>query len=548
MPKKRESIIAIAYERLSAAPYYWLSLAVTGILIIINFVWLRADMTPPPFDQAWYLETSQRLYSALVKDGIFGCFIAFTKALGGIKAPLLTALPLPFYLIFGNHQLAAMCVNFMFMLILTHSVFRIGEHYFGERAGFIAALVIQTMPMVYALSRQFFMEYALAAMVSLFVLFLIRSDNFTKRGYNTALGILFGLGMLTKITFPLYVGLPCLWALVSRWRGEKKFIDRAFIIEMVKIGAISFCIAAVWYVRNFKTTFPYTFSTSYGVVANDYGSEKVFALSTLAAYFTTIGAYVISYYYVVLGLLAVIALSAAIILRRKKKDAVPLAGVALLLLWLVTDIVFMSGRNKEIRYVVPLMPAFAILIGAGFTAFLPRMHHVFFLAVAALVLTLPAVDLVRKSFFIPQYYNAFYLHTPDRRDWHIRDVVEHVYRGAQRMQNASPYVIVAVEHIAVSANTLSYYAASRQYDSPIYFTSLGYGEKNAANTFRRINEFKPSFILFLDNSGDLTPFLNAMNATVRRAADNGEIPYRFEKRYELSFGPRIVLYRRTAKN
>ena len=69
-------------------------------------MWLRLDRVPPNWDDAWYLTNSLAVYDALTHGGAPG-FVAKFMHVMGFKAPLITALPTPFYLVFGRRWHAA---------------------------------------------------------------------------------------------------------------------------------------------------------------------------------------------------------------------------------------------------------------------------------------------------------------------------------------------------------------------------------------------------------------------------------------------------------
>jgi hypothetical protein len=75
------------------------------------------DRAPPNWDDSWYLSNSLTLYDAWTSGGLLGLAGHFLAALG-FKAPLITALPLPFYRIFGPRWHFAFLVNLAAMLAL----------------------------------------------------------------------------------------------------------------------------------------------------------------------------------------------------------------------------------------------------------------------------------------------------------------------------------------------------------------------------------------------------------------------------------------------
>src|SRR5580693_10363290 len=87
-----------------ARPQLVIGVAFAAVYIgaaVIALAWLRLNRAPPAWDDSWYLSNSLTLFDAWTSGGLPGLAKQFLAALG-FKAPLITALPLPFYLILGR--------------------------------------------------------------------------------------------------------------------------------------------------------------------------------------------------------------------------------------------------------------------------------------------------------------------------------------------------------------------------------------------------------------------------------------------------------------
>jgi 4-amino-4-deoxy-L-arabinose transferase-like glycosyltransferase len=109
-----------------------------------TLAWLRLHRAPPWWDDAWYLTNSLRMFDTLVQDGALGYARKFLGVLG-IKAPLMTVLPTPIYLILGRNFRYAFLVNLIFMPLLFLGVCSIARRYWNSRAGLIAVYVVGTI-------------------------------------------------------------------------------------------------------------------------------------------------------------------------------------------------------------------------------------------------------------------------------------------------------------------------------------------------------------------------------------------------------------------
>ena len=69
--------------------------------LAVNVAWLVCDTRPPQWDDAWYLTESLRLFDTSQERGWTAYLVQFNNTFG-FKAPLIVALPTPFYLLFGR--------------------------------------------------------------------------------------------------------------------------------------------------------------------------------------------------------------------------------------------------------------------------------------------------------------------------------------------------------------------------------------------------------------------------------------------------------------
>ena len=94
------------------------------------------------------------------------------------------------------------------------------------------------------LSRRYYLDFPLAAMVCTGVYCLVRSENFRNRKGSVLFGVVAGLGMLTKWTYPIFLAAPVILALFRSkpTRHTIKNIALASLIPLV--------IAAPWYIAS----------------------------------------------------------------------------------------------------------------------------------------------------------------------------------------------------------------------------------------------------------------------------------------------------------
>ncbi|MFA6030802.1 MAG: glycosyltransferase family 39 protein [Elusimicrobiota bacterium] len=505
-------------------------------LIILAFAaaqwaYIRADLAFPTFDDAWYLEESFRLLDSL-RTGAF----EFARTWAGLfrfKAPLIALLPLPFYALFGRTLDAALLVNVLATLVLGAAVFRLASRLYGGRSGVFAVAVLFTFPLLYGLSRRYYVEYALAAAVSAWVCLLEESDGLRKPAQTLALGVLLGLGLLLKITFPLYVLGP---ALLLTWRERRSWDEERRRALLLRVLAPAALIAASWYAFNWPFIAGFAWRASFGSLARQY---------TSAAPLTQILDSILSRWY---GLLLIAALAhwgSRLKAAAARKGAPPATDGLLPVVWLLPPLlVVLAAVNRDIRYFAPALPAAALLIAGELDLRLPRglPGALVFAFLLAPPLDMFAAQTLGRSFFLERSPAAYNGPPAPEPLWGQERFAAWV---ADHPPGRTGVVVVALEHPALNANNLSYAAAKNGW--PLRFISLGYAQDSAEKALIHMRERGVDRAVFIEGLPDaeVLASLNRVNAETRALLDAGRLGFKRTDSFELYPGVRSVLYSRT---
>jgi 4-amino-4-deoxy-L-arabinose transferase-like glycosyltransferase len=345
-------------------------------------LWVSLDRSPGAWDDSWYLTNSLVLYDTLIDHGL----IAYWKKFLGLlefKAPLIAVLPTPLYRLFGRHSQVAYGVNLVFMALLFGTVYRLARRYSSHRAGLIAVYVIATMPLLYGLSRQYLVEYGLTTLVAATVCCLLESRWLGDDRKACCLGALCGLGLMMKITFPLYVFLPFCFACIRTFfpeplgtspsKAHPRPSRSALLMQLLAFVAPLALIALPWYGRNWRKTLDHAFRSGFSPMADQYGMGDPYSLDVVWRYFAHwVNNGISGAYFLLLMALAGTALWYKIRMRRQ---ALPAEGRTLVLLWFLPFLMFLFGRNKDIRFTAPLLPAVAILLAWMADSFLSSLKR-----------------------------------------------------------------------------------------------------------------------------------------------------------------------------
>jgi 4-amino-4-deoxy-L-arabinose transferase-like glycosyltransferase len=217
---------------------------------INNWIWLTTNVTILGWDVPSHLGTSFIYNSMLQPLSPRTLFEAITWHPN--RPPLYFLSAVPLFRIFGLSADVGTMVNTVYLAVLFGSVYGIGRRLGGRRVGLLATFVVGTLPMIFAISRFFYLELALTAMVALSVYLLLSSDRFENRTASLLFGLVLGLGLLTKRTYFVFVWAPlCLIVLRSNaLESLKRRLRGGFRLDLggaLLALAIGLALAIAWY-------------------------------------------------------------------------------------------------------------------------------------------------------------------------------------------------------------------------------------------------------------------------------------------------------------
>ncbi|MEY2394331.1 MAG: hypothetical protein QOF94_676, partial [Acidobacteriaceae bacterium] len=266
----------------------------------------------------------------------------------GTKPPLIAALPSTVYWITGRKTRAAYAVNLCFLLLMFGALYWLGNKYAGPRAGLIAVFVAGTMPMLYGLSRWFLVECGLTALVCLGICLIAEWTEFDGALRAFLLGLFCGLGLLMKMSFPLYVLIPLLYfAIRARTSALRMKTLTAFVAPAV-------VLALPWYFFNFRSVFNTALNAGSSSTAKIYGTGDVFSWRDISNYLTNLLNAGPTLYF--------LAVAVLVVAFAKLIPASGRRGLVLCALWGSPVLFLAFGHYRDLRYAAPLFPALALAL------------------------------------------------------------------------------------------------------------------------------------------------------------------------------------------
>ena len=146
------------------------SLLIGGLVLfhaINNWIWLTENVTSTGWDKPRHLARSLNYTDMLSPPTIQSLFTVMIS--DPVRPPLFPASAAIMYKLFGYSADVATMVNVIYMEIALAATYGIGKRWGGRRLGMVCVVLLALFPMFYSMSRYFYLEFALTAMVMLFL-------------------------------------------------------------------------------------------------------------------------------------------------------------------------------------------------------------------------------------------------------------------------------------------------------------------------------------------------------------------------------------------
>jgi len=190
----------------------------TGLIIWIfgaNVIWMLLDKTPPPWDMSAHMHIAFKYWNAMNTGDRWWENVLNVEP---FYPPLFHLVLVPFIVLFDFSPDAAVIVNTLVLIAIVGFTYGIGSTLMGRRAGLIAAFFIPCYPVLVFASRQALIDPLLTAAVAAAYYFYFKSENLESTRWSLGFSLAFALGMIVKWTF-LFFLLPVV--LVGLFAGNE---------------------------------------------------------------------------------------------------------------------------------------------------------------------------------------------------------------------------------------------------------------------------------------------------------------------------------------
>jgi hypothetical protein len=409
----------------------WAAVALVFTAIVVVTAWWHAlDRRPPVWDYANHLESALRCGRELSAGDLGPAFArsSFYPPVVPCLAGLVSRAA-PSDLVFGEIVMLA------FLGVGMAAVHVLGRRLGGGGAGIVAATLFGTAPVVVHHVLHFQLDVPLAAMVATFLAVLAASDRFKRTGWTIAAGVVFGLGMLTKPPFLLFVGPSCL-LVVAGARGRRAWLQAA------GAAVLAVALSLPWYGPRALGLLTQIQNRSFKQAA-EAGAPPTLTSASLMYYPLNVPAH--------FGLIAVVLLVVGIAVALRRGSWYALAGLA-------PGLVLLTLQNKQMRYALPLLPIVSVVAGLGFAA-LPGWAR---RAGAVVVAAAAVFQVASTAFALPFDLRLPLIGTlspaptpPDGADWRHRAILDLIVRDGGRSPRT---VSIIANHAYFSPSNFRYYA------------------------------------------------------------------------------------------
>jgi 4-amino-4-deoxy-L-arabinose transferase-like glycosyltransferase len=360
-----------------------------------NGIWILHDHSIPSWDQSHYLDVTWQYRQALSNLGPIQLLQAI-HSVDPSRGPLFPVLMLPFNYVFGSGARSGLILNFCLAPVLYLAAGEIAAIVFRSgRARLIAILLTATVPLLVGLYHNVLQDFLLTTLATVSILLLLKTELFTRRKACLALGATVGLGMLAKVTFPLFllgplvvIAIQAIPELLARHRQDPDggTLKRVGLNVGLSAG-LALLLILPWYVSNFAATLDYVkWTTEPGLGV---GPEDPYKLEAVYAFTAGLMNGDVSW---LLGLIGLVSLALCIpsILVWRRLRPLPtetLFGVLILFGWILVPFLSVAlAHNQDVRLIAPAMPALPIMIAGAMAAIRWRWVRVAIVTASALAL------------------------------------------------------------------------------------------------------------------------------------------------------------------
>lgn len=355
--------------RLKQRGAFWSNLAVIAVVVafaLVNarWIWLFRHAQPLDVDESGYLSIALIDLHALQTGGLTRWLHAVEAP--SIQAPLTTSITSLLFSLTGPHVIAGFAVPLFFGCITIAATYWLARTLMTPAAALAATALVASCPVIVNYSRSYSFAITAAAVMTVALLALVRSNRFTLVGWASLFGVSVGLLPLARTMTIAFVPGIVLGAAIHTLAGSAHRGRR--LVNLCWALVVGGGTAATWLAFNGRLVFDYLTRFGYGSRATEYGPPQSFL--GLDAWLNTLhnlagNIYLPHGLVLIAGTVALPILLAArlwqastvgLLDAASKSPALPLAILVSGALVALT-----TSQNKGTGFIAPIVPAMLVL-------------------------------------------------------------------------------------------------------------------------------------------------------------------------------------------
>lgn len=527
------------------------------LLISPNIIWIVLDQQVWPWDQAWYGEVSVQLFYDLIHSPLNWCSAMISAF--GTKAPGIAWLGqffVPVGQLIGSINvgllLSIVVTQFITILLIYHIIFELTHNHI---ISIICCLFMSSAPLAVGLTHQYFTEPIQTLSITWIILIMVFAPSWKTDKIILNLLSSVSLAMISKITSPLYVVIPILvifYHIYNSFENKNTNIEarlNIFKIQPLHIVAFILIISSfLWYINNIKSILSFAVLASSSEASLLYGYKSDFLTkiqfwvsASQKSFFTPI------------SLVFIAALTIYIFIRKltvlkkvsnslKQSYLFSYCVVSAISICLVL-IVFSFQVNQETRYLMPILPHFAIILSWLLTQVNQKPIMYFMMLVFTLQLLVVHGQALGITQVNSNLSNWLYpIDVSNNYNQLLNKIVDATCNTNERYR----YNVIGLELPWFNANSVSYLSAQQMLERNFrcYYTSLGYAEKDIERSWKRLFDLNVNYFVTLQP--DLHPKpANPLNMVSLPILDRIEKSPQFKLHSSVDIHP-VLLYRQAS--
>jgi 4-amino-4-deoxy-L-arabinose transferase-like glycosyltransferase len=293
------------------------------------------------------------------------------------KPPLYFWLMALSYQVFGVSNFSTRFWSPIFGILSCVVVFYLGKNLYNRFVGLLSVLVLSTFFTFYAFARHAMLDVPLVFFMLASIFFFILSEKSVKNTRFAILGgLFFGLALMTKQTNALLIPLILGSYLAITQRRIRSLFTKRFAL-FLGVGILVISPWLIYMALRFGPRFWYVY-----LLYNNVMRAMAPLEGHVGGFFFYLNYLITSenrFWLVILPLAVALSIFNSFY-KRKKEDT-------LLLVWMIVVLgVFTLAQTKLYWYILPVFPAFAIVIGSFLYSYFKKLKLIGLIPIAALLL------------------------------------------------------------------------------------------------------------------------------------------------------------------